>query len=506
MEKFKDYLGAGYPIIWVHTQEEGRAVKDLLASAVDMDVDGKGSGKKCYWWDSATGFVEMDEKKGAKNVREMPQPLDALKTFEGMPEDTLLFLPDFHFYAHKGAPVLIRKLKDMIQGLKENSKHIVITSAIINIPVEMEKDILLLDFPLPTVEELTAMASALVKGNAEEFRSVKVNKDVMLPGKGLTMAEAESAVALSLRTHRKIAKNVLEYEKLQSVRKSRLLEIYQPVAESELGGLDNLKKYIHNRKKGFLDTTYPQLSGIILVGLPGAGKSLSAKVIASVLDVPLVRMDVGSLKGSLVGESERQMRSALSQIDAISPCVVWMDEAEKALGGVQSSNRSDSGTTANMFGYLLTWMQESKSRKYVVATCNDIDDLLQISQGALLRRFDDIWFVDLPSIEERRAILKIMNKRYDTDIPEGKVGNMDNWTGAEIEKFCKASIYDGEDDAFANVKPIFLQNSEKLEKARQWAMLNARIANVVVPGTTGKGRKVKASAEKPEPAEEPVDA
>lgn len=146
---------------------------------------------------------------------------------------------------------------------------------------------------------------------------------------------------------------------------------------------------------------------------------------------------------------------------------------------MQSSNKTDGGTTSNMFGYLLTWMQESKTKKYIVGTCNDIGDLLQISYGALVRRFDDVFFVDVPSEKERRAILDIMNKRYHTSIPLAKAVAMENWTGAEIEKFVIASVYDGEDNAFKSVRPIFNSNSENLKKIKKWALENARIANVL---------------------------
>ena len=210
--------------------------------------------------------------------------------------------------------------------------------------------------------------------------------------------------------------------------------------------------------------------------MPGTGKSLSAKVIASVLNFPLLRLDIASLRSKHVGESEAKLRQALSLIDAVSPVVVWIDEIEKVLGGVASSNHTDGGVTASMFGYFLTWLQESKSPKYIVATCNDIDSLLSISQGALLRRFDDIFFVDVPSLQERKQILDIMNKKYKTKIPLEKAELMDGWTGAEIEKFVRNSIFDGEDVAFKNIKPLFYQNKE-IQKGREWAMHNALFAN-----------------------------
>lgn len=159
--------------------------------------------------------------------------------------------------------------------------------------------------------------------------------------------------------------------------------------------------------------------------------------------------------------------------------VTKRDEIEKSLGGVQSSNKTDGGTTSAMFGHLLTWMQETKSKAYIVATCNDIDDLLTISQGALMRRFDDIFFTDVPTEKERQEIIKIMNRKYKADIDPKNADIMHNWTGAEIEKFVKASLFDGEQKAFESIRPIFIQNKEALERARNWAKNNCRMANEV---------------------------
>lgn len=314
---------------------------------------------------------------------------------------------------------------------------------------------------------------------AENNLDITIDSHDMAAAKGLTIEEAENAITLSIVQSGSLSRSVLEHEKLQAVKKSGLMELYKPVEESELGGLDALKTYLHNRKRGFDPVNgiaaFPK--GILLVGLPGGGKTLSAKVTASILGMPLVRLDISSLKGSLVGESEQKMRAATKLIDAIAPCVVWCDEVEKALSGVQSSGKSDGGSTAGMFGHLLTWMQESETPKYIVATCNDIEELLSASQGAFLRRFDDIFFVDLPSREDRVKILEIMNKRYNTKCKCDIVDNMDGWTGAEIEKFVIASLYDGLEVAMANVHPIYQQNRAKIDAAREWAKDNARCAN-----------------------------
>jgi len=471
--RFKSYVRAGYPALWVQTHEEDRAISSLSREVEDYQT---------FSWDLIGGL--KDHQTG--QIRQMPDPIKPLMTIPTLPETSMIFLKDFHKFIT--SVEIFRTIKNLIPILKATDRHLVIVSPIINIPVELEKDITILPFELPTIGELVEIAQKII---SENELSIPIDEKTISVGKGLTLQEVENVIALSLVEKKTISKKILEAEKLQAIRKSGLMELYEPVPEDELGGLEPLKKYIHNRKKGFENENLPRPKGILLVGLPGAGKSLSAKVTASVLDFPLIRLDIASLKGSLVGESEAKMRQALSLIDAVSPCVVWIDEIEKALGGVQSSNRTDGGTTSAMFGYLLTWMQESKSPKFIVATSNDIDDLLSISQGALLRRFDDIFFVDLPSEKERIEILNIMNCRYNTDIPTNIVSNMEGWTGAEIEKFVISSIYDGIEDAFVNIKPIYHQNRDKIEKAREWAKFNARFANGDGQNAVKKDRKIK---------------
>jgi len=456
----------------VQTHEETRAISRLSQEAEGYNI---------FSWDIVGGLA--DHQTGQS--RQMADPLAPLNAVATLPESSILFLKDFHRFIE--AVEVIRTVKNLIPVLKATDRHVVIVSPILNIPVELEKDITILDFQLPTISDLLATAQRIV---SENELSVQVDERAISAGKGLTLHEAENAMALSLVQEKIFSKKVVEAEKLQAIRKSGLMELYEPVPEDQLGGLDPLKRYIKNRKRGFEDDRLPTPKGILLVGLPGAGKSLTAKVTASVLDFPLIRLDISSLKGSLVGESEAKMRQSLNLIDAVSPCVVWIDEIEKSLGGVQSSNRTDGGTTSAMFGHLLTWMQESQSPKYIIATCNDIDDLLTISQGALLRRFDDVFFVDLPSQSERQEIFSIMNQRYRTDFDPSLASKMEGWTGAEIEKFVISAIYDGEDEAFTNVKPIYLQNREKIEKAREWAKFNARLANG--DGQAQKsGRKIK---------------
>jgi SpoVK/Ycf46/Vps4 family AAA+-type ATPase len=473
MKEFSPYLKAGYPVLWVQTHEETRATRVLAESAPGYHV---------YCWDLVNGL--RDGQTG--QITKMGDPLKPLQQVTTLPEESILFLKDYHKFI--GSIEVFRTIKNLIPVLKATDRHLVIVSPIVAIPAELEKDITVLNFPLPTVEELVTLARKIA---TENELTIEIDEATISSARGLTLAEAENALAKSLVETKTYSKRVLENEKLQAIKKSGLMELLTPRPESELGGLDALKQYIKNRKQGFTNPALPCPRGILLIGPPGTGKSLTAQVVASVLDYPLISLDMGALKGSLVGESERKMREALSLIDAVSPCVVRIDEIEKAIGGVQSSARTDGGTTSAMFGYFLTWLQESQGKHFVIATCNDVDDLLTISQGALLRRFDDVFFLDLPNDAERRDILKIMNARYSAEIPLYATQTMAGWTGAEIEKFVIASIYDGHAEAHRNMKPISIQNAGTIERAREWARNNARPATMPETETPGT-RRVKA--------------
>jgi SpoVK/Ycf46/Vps4 family AAA+-type ATPase len=474
MSKFHQYLKAGYPALWIETHEEFRAIATLSLES---------KGYAVYSWDIVDGL--KDHATNQKTTCSLP--VKVLQMIPTMKEGTVIFLKDFHKFLTNIE--VLRSVKNLLPNLKASDKHIVFISPVVQIPVELEKDITVLPFALPTVNELMKVAEKMVKDNDMK---IEVNKQVVSVGKGLTLQEAENAMARSLVEKKDFVRNILEEEKLQVIKKSGIMELYESVAVDQLGGLDELKQYVIKRKVGFENPDMPTPKGILLVGVPGGGKSLSAKVIASVLDCPLIRLDIGALKGSKVGESEARMRQALAMIDALGFVVVWMDEIEKVLTGVQSSGQSDAGTTSTMFGTLLTWMQESKQPHYIIATCNDIEDLLTISQGALLRRFDDIFFVDLPTELERKEIIDIMNKRYKTKLNGNLASRTQGWTGAEIEKFVVSSIYEGEEEAFPNVKPISQQNAAILEKAREWAKFNARTANSKEVEQKVEGRKIRA--------------
>ena len=485
---FQDYLRAGYPFLWVQTDEESRAIKTLYHESGDY---------QCFTWDVAGGLRELSTGQ----VKPMPNPVTILQHVMTFPESSVLFLLDFHIYIK--APEIFRTIKNIFQAMKGTDRHIVIISSLLIIPAELGKLITVLDFPLPDVEELKEIAQKVID-DLDDEQKMKVTYEAgnMEYAKGLTAIEAENAIARSLVTSKSVDKKILEAEKLQTVKKQGLMEIYPPEPVEALRGMDNLKKYIDQRKKGFENQNMPNPKGILLVGPPGTGKSLSAKVISGVMGFPLVKTSPDNFKGGIVGESEQKTKTFWKTVKAIAPCVVWMDEIEKLFGGVQSSSKTDGGTGAAVFGMFLQEMQELKEPVYFVATCNDINELLAISQGAFIRRFDDVFFLDLPSEAEREDILGYMIAKYrrsqpvhnraDNDSVSWKMlGGMEGWSGAEIEKFVVASLYEGAERAAENIHPVYLQNRVEIDRARDWARNNARLANTPQVITEKTERQVR---------------
>lgn len=484
-----NYCKAGYPVLWVSSVEESRAIDEIIAEL---------SGDYQVWgWDLVNGLRLPDG-----SLKACKSPIDALMASLGMSEGSVLIYKDASRLW--GGIEAIRTLKNLIPILKGSDRHIVVVSPVLGIadgrggwafPPELERDICVLYHDLPDVDALQAVAAGVVR---ENNLSIDVTRETAAAGKGLTADECENAVALSIIDSGGVSRGALESAKLQAVKKSGLAEIVSPVDPSELV-MPGLMEYIEKRVAGFRSPSVSRArpAGVLLVGLPGGGKSLSVQVIAHVLGVPLLRVDISSLRGSLVGQSEERMRSMLSLVRAVageSGAVVWLDEIEKSLGGVQSSSRTDGGTGASMFGALLTAMQDWKSQGVPVfwaATCNDISELLAISQGALLRRFDDVFFVDLPSLSERELILAIMNKRYNTEVNGDTAKRCEGWTGAEIEKLCVTSIYEGVQAAYSCIHPIYEQNKESIDRAREWARVNARRANGVETVVIPTGRKIR---------------
>jgi hypothetical protein len=451
----QDYLRAGYPAFVVLTQEPARAEKMLMSE-----------GWQFRSWDCLTGIKETETHKIVEEIRD---PVEAIKWLN-MYRDTVLIAHNMHMFMD--IPETIQAIQNGTALWKSTGSALVIVSPIIQLRPEVEKLFTIIDLPLPDDENLYDLQIDLCKSV-----NINPNKRAAKAAKGLTEFEAETAFALSLIQKGYCSTRVIAMAKSQMIRRTGFLEFWEPADIADVGGLNQLKTFIANRAKAYEtgNEHLPKPKGILLVGIPGTGKSLSCKAAASIMGWPLIKLDIGSLKGSLVGESERKMRQATAVIDAFGEAVVWIDEVEKGFSGAKSSGETDAGTTANMFAHFLTWRAESKSSIIVMATANTIQNL----PPEFLRagRFDATFFVDLPGMSERIEIIKIMNRKYNSKIPVNYAQNLEGWSGAEIEQLAKDSLYDGVEEACKSIVPLSKTMKEAILKLKEWSKTRARLAN-----------------------------
>jgi hypothetical protein len=473
----QEYLKAGYPALCILTQEPFRAER-LLPFA---------SNWKFFAWDCSRGIRQAGS---LKVLEEVLDPVAALSWLTAN-NDSVLLMHNLHLFTE--APEVIQGLQNGVELWKAQGNCLVMLSPLIAIRPELSSLFTVVDLPLPDTEALYGLQQDL----GTPLR-VKPNKKAARLARGLTEFEAECAYALSLVRRKYFSSRVISDLKSQLIRKSGLLEVWEPESIAHVGGLAPLKTYIRTRAKAFLPDSehLPKPRGILLVGIPGTGKSLSCKAAASILGWPLIRLDIGALKGSLVGESEQRIRQATKVIESFGECVVWVDELEKSFSGIKSSGETDGGSTSGMFSHFLTWLQEHRSPVFVMATANDISKLPPETIRA--GRFDAIFMVDLPTLTERKEILKIMNTRYNTSIPLSWADGLNGWSGSEIEQLCRESAFSSPEDALEMIVPLSRTMREEVESLRNWARTRARSANTpdTPPEETRKIRTVVSAPDK----------
>ena len=465
----QNYLKAGYPGFYIETEEPLRAISSLETA-----------NWQSFSWDCLRGLTECET---GRIMEDLPDPLAAIKWL-GERSETVLIVQNFHCFF--SSVEIIQEIQNSIPIWKASGCCLAMVGPHVKLPQEIEKFFSILDFRLPTLDDLRRIQRELA-----ESVGVDIAEDAVEAALGLTEFESETAFALSLVLEKRFCANIVTQQKTQMIRRTGLMEFWPPVPENMVGGLDLLKRYLSNRKKAFEpgNEHLPKPKALLLVGIPGTGKSLSCKAAASIFGWPLIRLDISSLKGSLVGESERKIRQATATIDAFGRAVVWLDEIDKAFGGVKSSSKTDGGTTASMFGIFLTWMQETTSPVLVMATANNIKDLPPEFMRA--GRFDAMFFVDLPTAKERLEIMEIMNDRYNAQIPENYADDLNGWTGAEIEQLAKDSLFDGLDEALKSIVPLSKTMKEEISALQQWATTRARRANMPEERQTKSVRRIK---------------
>jgi hypothetical protein len=492
-------IRARYPILYIVSSEETRVQSAIVAIAGRRQ-------KKAFEWSFSVGLVPAGTSLQSQKHRNAAtkDPLAALDQVIEQVEPAIFIFKDFHPFLTKNNFAVIRKLKEIALHLKNSFKTVILISPTLEIPTELEKEITVLNFPLPDREELSALLDRIIQ-DVSQFKQVKIDLDeagrerLLQAALGLTLSEAENVFAkIIVKDERLSAADVNEVfaEKQQIIRKSGLLEYYATNETfSNVGGLSVLKDWLQKRAVTFTDEArrfgLPPPKGILILGVQGCGKSLCAKAVSSMWQQPLLRFDMGRMFGSLVGSSEDNVRRAIAVAESVAPAILWVDEIDKAFAGSQSSGGTDGGTTARVFGTFLTWLSEKSAPVFVVATANDISQL----PPELLRkgRLDEIFFVDLPSEAEREEVFRIHLARRGRD-PEkfdvaALVETSPNFSGAEVEEAIISALYDafyaGQELSTAHVLaalketvPLSKTMDEQINRLRTWAEGRARNASV----------------------------
>jgi AAA+ superfamily predicted ATPase len=467
------HLRARSPLVVVITPEEERALAAVKSVCSTCGYD-------CLSWDCADGFQTLLGNLSPKAA----DPKTALEQIDKAEGQAVFVLKDFHRWWTND--VINRQLRSVAQRLKYTKKTLVVTTPAATLPPELRDEAVLLDLPSPEIAQLGTVLDRLVQNPGVKVTLTGLGREKLLQAAlGMTEAQAQRVFAKAIvrdgsLDDRDIA--IVTEEKRQIIRESGALEFYA-VTETlaDVGGLGVLKKWLSLRERAFSQEAreygLPAPKGVALIGIPGTGKSLTAKMVAGLWRLPLLRLDIGALFGSLVGESEERARQALQLAETVAPCVLWIDEIEKGLahGGL------DGGTATRVFGTILTWMQEKTTPCFVVATANDVAAL----PPELLRkgRFDEIFFLDLPTAEERREILTVhLAKRQripaDYDV-EGLARRSEGYVGAEIEQAIVDAMYVAFNEhrefatqdvaaAFGRQVPLSVSQREVIGALREW--------------------------------------
>jgi len=506
-DRMLNYINSGYPLVLITTSEEGGQSLQKICQENTKKPDME------YWeWSLTTGWLCANE--GVTQYKELKSPKDALQAIvDGrMNDNSLVAIRGFDSFFPP--PEAIQMIKDLVDICKARGQMIVFISHTNPIPPALTSHITMVDFVLPTEEELHSVLTGVIE-DAERTGSVtdEIINQAVESALGMTEFEAENAFALSFSESQTITPEIIRREKAQVIKKSGLLEYYEPNNSMvDVGGLDLLKDWSKVKGKAYTHSIeakafgLPALSGIINVGVAGCGKSLFAKAIAKEWNLSLLRFDVSKIFGSLVGKSEQNMRESLALAEAMSPCILWIDEIEKALAGAGNSGTTDNGITARVLGVLLTWMQEKEKPVFVVATANDVTGL----RPELLSRFNEIFAVDLPNERERKEILEIHITKQGRKVKNFNLPELtklsDGFSGREIEQSIISGLYEAFDEltekkakdletrhiikAMNETKPLAETMPEQTAKIREWCSTYAR------PSTSDKSTAKPKSAKR----------
>lgn len=489
-EELSILVQARYPLIYLLTPEEERAEQ-----AIAKIARAKTQHQRLFVWTVTQGMVEYGQPR-QQTQHNTISPQAAIQWAIQQREPAIFIFKDLHDFISSAE--VKRWLRDAIAAFKGTEKIVVLMSPVQEVPIELEKEVVVLDFPLPDMQALNQVLSKQI----EKVRSPRISTDVreklLKAALGLTRDEAEKVYRKASVKAGRLTEEEVEIilsEKKQLIRRNGILEyIEEDETIDAIGGLEELKRWLKQRSNAFTERAreygLPQPKGMLILGVPGCGKSLIAKTTSRLWGLPLLRLDMGRVyDGSMVGRSEANLRNALKTAESISPAILFIDELDKSFAGGTGSADSDGGTSSRIFGSFLTWMQEKTSPVFVMATANRIERL----PGEFLRkgRFDEIFFVDLPTPEERQEIFRIHLSKRRPEIERFDLDQLakmsDGFSGAEIEQAIVAAMYEAfaqdreftQLDIIAALKatlPLSRTMTEQVTALRDWARQRARPA------------------------------
>jgi hypothetical protein len=492
-----NYIRAGYPGLYLVSHEEQRVDGELKSIAQELKYN-------LVLWSAVDGLVDT----GRNAATAANDPLEAVMAIREMKDKTIVLLRDFHLFLVDPNPVLVRQLKDVLQEAKTKQKTLVILGCRLCLPPELERELTVIEFTLPGKDALGVVLSGIMDSASIKSMDQETRDRAIDAACGLTTMEAENAFALSVVESKNVTPEIVAREKAHAIKKNGLLEIVDTRESLEsIGGLDLLKDWLLQRKDAFskraLDYGLPTPKGMLILGIPGTGKSLTAKATSKIFGMPLLKLDAGRIFAGLVGQSESNLRTVIQTAEAIAPAVLWIDEIEKGFAGSKSSGATDGGTSSRVFGSFISWMQEKKSPVFVVATANDVSQL----PPEMLRkgRFDELWYVDLPNQKEREAIWQIQINKYKRDPKDFDLVQLaratDGLTGSEIENVFVDAMFkafeagkEPTDLTIATVLTEFVPLSklmaEQITGLRQWVKGRARSATSLSEGGEASFRRI----------------
>ncbi len=488
-EELSILIQAQYPLIYLVTAEEDRAEKEIAAIAQMRQQP-----RKLYVWTLTHGMVEYGQARTTQHNTISPEA--AIEWTTRQKDPAIFVFKDLHPF--KDSAAVTRWLRDAIASFQGTQKVIILMSPIQQVPIELEKEVVVLDFALPDLPALDRVLTQQLDQARQNRLTAPGREKLLKASLGLTKDEAEKVYRKAYVKRGKITEDEVDIvlsEKKQLIRRNGILEfIEEDETIDSVGGLDELKGWLVQRSGAFTERAraygLPQPKGMLILGVPGCGKSLIAKTTSRLWGLPLLRLDMGRVyDGSMVGRSEANLRGALKTAESISPAILFIDELDKAFAGTTGSADSDGGTSSRIFGSFLTWMQEKTSPIFVMATANRVEKL----PGEFLRkgRFDEIFFVDLPTQSEREAVFKIHLSKRKRDLERFDLLQLskvaDGFSGAEIEQALIAAMYDAfaqdreftQLDIIAAIKatlPLSRTMTEQVTALRDWARQRARPA------------------------------